>query len=174
MKKKILWACGIVFVACVISIPIDYYMNGKPSTPEATPEEEEAAEKRIETAFTEKDENYNGFLPNDLDELKVQHLIHNMTHQKVEAEQKWGHERLTKPKVDRLLEVVEINIEIYEYESAYIEILERWSEGDFSNAVQDHNAIWKLQNGTIGEAYRLLTPVEEERYIQEHFNSTQQ
>lgn len=72
-------------------------------------------------------------------------------------------------KVERLLDVVKINEENYKYENTYIKILERWSKNDFSKAVEDHTAVWKLQDGTIGESCRLLTPVEEERYIQKYF-----
>ncbi|WP_227521592.1 DUF6241 domain-containing protein [Bacillus alkalisoli] len=40
---------------------------------------------------------------------------------------------------------------------------------DFSHAVQDHNAIWSLQNGTVGKATRLLTEREQLRYARKHF-----
>lgn len=99
----------------------------------------------------------------------MRNLIHNMSHQKVVADEKWGHSQITKPKIDRLLEVGKANEANYYSDAVYIGILERWAKSDFSQAVEDHNAIWKLQDGNIGAAYRLLTPVEEERYIKENF-----
>ena len=71
--------------------------------------------------------------------------IHSMSHQKVEAEIKWGHEQITQEKVDRLLAIAKESN--YKYKELYISILERWSKGDFSNAVDDHNSIWEMQGG---------------------------
>lgn len=144
-------------------------------TEQPSPEEEKAALGYVEEAFNDPDapltenEKFKALYPDSLDEYTVQNKIHNMSHQKVQAEEKWGHEQITKPKVDRLLEVVKANETNYEHEATYIKILERWADGDFSNAVEDHNAVWKLQEGTIGEAYRLMSPVEEWRYIQQYF-----
>ena len=76
-------------------------------------------------------------------------------------------------KVDRLLAVCKMND--YEHNDLYIPILERWSKGDFSNAVDDHNKIWKLQHGggeeALGKATRLSTPEEEGYYIKEYFEN---
>ncbi len=82
-----------------------------------------------------------------------------------------GRERITQEKVDRLLTVVKMND--YKYKDLYISILERWSKGDFSNAVDDHNKIWELQGGddttNSGRATRLLSPEEEEQYIEQFY-----
>jgi len=106
--------------------------------------------------------------PDNLIEHKVNEAIHNMSHQKVEAKVKWGHTQITQAKVDRLLEVSKESN--YKFKELYIEILERWSKGDFSHAVEDHNAIWEMQGGdestNSGKAIRLLTPTEEQAYIE--------
>lgn len=106
--------------------------------------------------------------PDNLIEHKVNEAIHSMSHQKVEAKVKWGHTQITQAKVDRLLAVVKMND--YKYKELYISILERWSKGDFSHAVEDHNAIWEMQGGedsrNSGRATRLLTPAEEQAYIE--------
>ncbi|MFJ7732749.1 DUF6241 domain-containing protein [Lysinibacillus sp. NPDC097231] len=106
--------------------------------------------------------------PDNLIEHKVNEAIHSMSHQKVEAKVKWGHTQITQAKVDRLLEISKESN--YKYKELYIEILERWSEGDFSHAVEDHNAIWEMQGGdesrNSGKAIRLLTPAEEQAYIE--------
>ncbi len=105
--------------------------------------------------------------PDNLIEHKVNEAIHSMSHQKVEASVKWGHTQLTQEKVDRLLAVCKMND--YKYNELYIPILERWSKGDFSHAIDDHNKIWELQGGedsrNAGRATRLLTPEEEKAYI---------
>lgn len=93
--------------------------------------------------------------------------VHDMTHQKVYAKQKWGSSEITADKVQKLYEVVIDNQ--FETKEMLLEILEPWTRGDFSNAVRAHNKIWSYQNGTIGKATRLLTPEEELAYIEKHF-----
>ncbi|MEK5233156.1 DUF6241 domain-containing protein [Lysinibacillus sp. FSL K6-0232] len=106
--------------------------------------------------------------PDNLVESKVNETIHSMSHQKVEASVKWGHEQITQEKIDRLLAVCKMND--YKFNELYIPILERWSKGDFSHAVEDHNAIWEMQGGedsrNSGRATRLMTPAEEKAYIE--------
>jgi hypothetical protein len=93
--------------------------------------------------------------------------VHDMTHQKVYAKQKWGSSEITADKVQKLYEVVMENE--FETKEMLLEILEPWTSGDFSNAVRAHNEIWSYQGGTIGKASRLLTPEEELAYIEKHF-----
>jgi len=106
--------------------------------------------------------------PDNLIEHKVNEAIHSMSHQKVEAKVKWGHTQITQAKVDRLLAVVKMND--YKYKELYISILERWSKGDFSQAIDDHNSIWEMQGGdesrNSGKATRLLTDEEEKEYVE--------
>ena len=76
----------------------------------------------------------------------------------------------TQARIDRLLYVVERNQTVLDYSDFLpIRILEKWQAGNFSNAVTDHNSIWDLQGGTIGEATRLLTEDEQAAYKQKHF-----
>ncbi|MBU9720021.1 MULTISPECIES: DUF6241 domain-containing protein [Bacillaceae] len=110
--------------------------------------------------------------PLNLPEHAVQNYIHWMSHQKIHADQKWGKMLITEERINRLLEVVEVNE--YRHEETYRDILLRWQKGDFSKAVEDHNAIWRLQNGTIGEAERLLTEEEEMEYINRHFKTEEE
>ncbi len=111
--------------------------------------------------------------PDNLIEHKVNEAIHSMSHQKVEAKVKWGHTQITQAKVERLLDVAKIND--YKYKELYVSILERWSKGDFSHAVEDHNAIWEIQGGdesrNSGKAIRLLSPEEEQAYIEHNLAS---
>ena len=50
-----------------------------------------------------------------------------------------------------------------------IKIVTKWENGDFSEADEDHNYIWKLQKGTLGKARGLLSKEEELLFIEEWF-----
>ncbi|RDW16029.1 hypothetical protein CWR48_17735 [Oceanobacillus arenosus] len=89
--------------------------------------------------------------------------IHGMSHQKVRAEKKWGYYEIHPDRVKWLLEGLDV-VEIAN-ETTYRDILERWDKGDFSRVDQDHNAIWQIQNGTVGKATGILSPGEEQEYI---------
>ncbi|MDS9471613.1 DUF6241 domain-containing protein [Sporosarcina pasteurii] len=108
--------------------------------------------------------------PDGLAEENVQQAIHDMSHQKVLADQKWGFLPLTQERVLRLIEVVELNQNNYIHADVYLSILKRWEKNDFSQVDSDHNAIWNLQNGTIGKAYGIMSVEEEREYIKKHFN----
>ncbi|CEG25952.1 DUF6241 domain-containing protein [Bacillus sp. B-jedd] len=105
----------------------------------------------------------------DMKEYAVQDAIHFMSHQKVKANEKWGSLQLTEERVDRLIDIIEKNKGEYKHDQLYLDILYRWKEGDFSKADEDHNAIWDLKGGTIGKATGVLSPQEEERYIEKNF-----
>jgi DNA integrity scanning protein DisA with diadenylate cyclase activity len=106
-------------------------------------------------------------LPNKMTEEQVQDAIHQMSHQKVRAEKKWGFIPLTRERVDRLIEV--INANQYEHEDVYLDILKEWKESNFSNIDGNHNAIWVLQDGNVGKATGILTLEEEMKYIEQHY-----
>ncbi|MED3660551.1 DUF6241 domain-containing protein [Ureibacillus sp. FSL K6-8385] len=90
--------------------------------------------------------------------------MHEMTHQKVKADTKWGFTPMTEEQIDKMLTILEYND--YEHEEFYREALTAWKNGDFSNAVKVHNKIWKWQGGTIGKATGLLSREEEEEYLE--------
>jgi hypothetical protein len=106
----------------------------------------------------------------NMGEKRLIQEVHNMTHQKVHAKQKWGSSEVTADKVEKLYEVVMGNsFKKAEAKEMLLEILEPWKRGDFSNAVVAHNQIWSYQKGTIGRATRLLTTEEELKYIEKEF-----
>ncbi|MEY2196187.1 DUF6241 domain-containing protein [Neobacillus sp. BF23-41] len=72
--------------------------------------------------------------------------------------------------MDQLLDAVKRDQNGLDHSDLYIGILEKWQVGDFSKAVSDHNKIWELQGGSVGEATRLLTKEEEAEYRKERFN----
>ena len=90
-----------------------------------------------------------------------------MTHQKVAADEKDGATEMTPERIDQLLKTLdETN---YVYKDTYLGILKEWDKGNFENAVEAHNEILSLQDGTIGVATRLLTPEEEQEFIEQNF-----
>ena len=99
-----------------------------------------------------------------LNEVLIQQYIHAMSHQKVEADEKWSFFEITDERIDFLLSQLEINK--YKHGSTYKEILTRWKNGDFSEAVSDHNTVWRIQDGTVGLATGLLSTKEEKVYIE--------
>jgi len=99
-------------------------------------------------------------------EKDIQHYIHGMSHQKVKAEEKWVHYTITEERIQFLLEVVQNGD--YEYKDVYLDILTRWSKGDFSQADKDHNVVWQLLGGSVGKATGILTKEEEQAYLEKY------
>ncbi|QTC40457.1 hypothetical protein I7V34_14915 [Bacillus sp. V3] len=112
--------------------------------------------------------NQNPFEENVKTPLKedyVQQYIHAMSHQKVEAAEKWSFFKITDERIDFLLGQLDVNK--YKNEDIYRDILLSWKDGDFSNAASQHNRIWRMQEGTVGKASGLLSPKEEKVFLQE-------
>lgn len=108
-----------------------------------------------------------GWAELDWDEAEVQQVIHEMSHQKVKAGTKWGAIKITEERIELLLAYVKK--QDFKQKDTYIDILERWIKGDFSQAHKDHNAIWELQGGTVGKATGLLSKEEEAVFIEKTF-----
>ncbi|MED1562246.1 hypothetical protein AJ85_08635 [Alkalihalobacillus alcalophilus ATCC 27647 = CGMCC 1.3604] len=174
MKKPFVVMIILVAVGAIIYFP--FYQNSEEAgSAESKEPIETAAVNTEETVEDESEpiiqaiegEDIEALLPLSMTEESVQNRIHHMSHGYIHARQKWGKFEVTKERLGRLIEVIEEND--YENEELYLEILTRWTDGDFSNAVEDHNAIWRLQNGTVGEALRLLSADEREKYQEQHF-----
>ncbi len=93
-----------------------------------------------------------------------QEYIHQMSHQKVEADEKWGFYLITEERITWLLTGLE-QVNLGENEAVYQPILERWNNGDFSHSAKDHNTVWRMQGGTIGKATGVLSESAEEAFI---------
>lgn len=168
MQRKTKSAIVIIAVLAIIGGAYAYTQFTN-QIEKPTPEKEKATVEHDGVTLEDKIVTKEELLyPDNLIEHKVNEAIHSMSHQKVEAKVKWGHEQITQAKVDRLLAVAKMND--YKYKELYIEILERWSKGDFSHAIEDHNKIWEMQGGdesrNSGKATRLLTDEEEQAYIE--------
>jgi len=168
MQRKTKSAIVIIAVLVIFGGIFGYFKFTEPME-KLTPVKEKAIVENAGVTLDDKRVTKEELLyPDNLIEHKMNEAIHSMSHQKVEAKTKWGHTQITQAKVDRLLEISKESN--YKFRELYIEILERWSKGDFSHAVEDHNAIWEMQggdeSGNSGKAIRLLTPAEEQAYIE--------
>jgi len=107
--------------------------------------------------------------PLTMEDYQLANAIHFMSHQKIEADEKWGLLPLTTERVTRLINVIETNQNDYKNSELYLNILNRWSKNDFSQIDRDHNKIWALQGGTIGRATGILSYEEELEYIAKYY-----
>ncbi|MDB1957836.1 DUF6241 domain-containing protein, partial [Clostridium tertium] len=83
---------------------------------------------------------------------KIYDILHRMSNTKIIAEdnQIWGRISMDPEYIislKRLIEKVD-----YEDKDYMLEVLTRWENNDFSNAVEEHNYFWKKLGGTIGKA----------------------
>jgi hypothetical protein len=132
--------------------------------------DDKTAEKEIEKNFASKTPEGEMRDYENMSEYRLLQEVHGMTHQKVYAAEKWGSSEITKDKIEKLYAVVQKRqFQDKEIQNILLGILKRWSKGDFSKAVSEHNEIWNYLDGNIGKATRLLTPQEELIYVERHF-----
>jgi hypothetical protein len=172
-----------VFLLGVVSWGALYFLD--PFTDDAKEDEVVLHEDNIATSLENDRENLKGTITNtdlknfnesglnpfgtsvSMEEMTDDHFqefIHGMSHQKVEASKKWGFYELHPERVKWLLEALEV-VDV-SYEKVYKRILTKWDKQVFSEVDEDHNAIWSLQGGTVGKATGVLSPVEEQEYIE--------
>ncbi|MCJ7840033.1 DUF6241 domain-containing protein [Lederbergia sp. NSJ-179] len=173
MYKKIVWSL-IGFIVVLVGIFFILVFTDSPKSPEEAHKDKKETEVHAVTAAEENDVEEGAETPNpfgqkstqeELTDSDYRNYIHKMSHQKVKADEKWGFYEITPERIDWLLQGLnQVNLK---NESVYRDILERWKDGDFSKVDQDHNAIWQLQGGTIGKATGILSPEEEEAFLQE-------
>ncbi|WP_175615379.1 DUF6241 domain-containing protein [Piscibacillus halophilus] len=179
LKSLMKWLIGIVLVLGVgvgIFFGVGAYLDeqfteDEPRTDDAEGEEEQRVRELSEEKFenSENDEDLNPFGDRfgseSLTDGQIQEYLHKMAHQKVEASEKWGFYLITDERIEWLQEGINESGDELAHRDLYESILSRWAAGDFSQADQDHNAIWELQGGTIGRATGVLSQQEEEAYI---------
>ncbi|MCM3729385.1 DUF6241 domain-containing protein [Neobacillus cucumis] len=176
--KQLSWPQRVMIIIAVMVLCIFSYYQTTGSLP---------SQKDTVTVSVEKSDNGHSVIkmddpnsqeiekefPMDMTEDEVMDAIHKMSHQKVESSKKWGAIPLTPGRVDQLLKVVQKNEKNYVHSSVYLDILERWSERDFSSVDRDHNKIWNLQGGTVGKAIGILSAEDEKKYIEANFKVKQ-
>ena len=131
-------------------------------------EKTEASEAQ-EPAVSTPTENPFGGQYTTLTEEEILNFMHGMSHQKVIAEEKWIYYEMTNERIQFLLHVVKNGN--YENSDDYLDILNRWAKEDFSDADKDHNRIWDLQGGTVGKATGVMSPKEEQEYLEKYKES---
>jgi len=104
-----------------------------------------------------------------MEEGRFQTMLHQMTHQKIEASKKVGAIEMTPERIDEMLKIAHANEDVYEQYEFYEKTLTAWEQGDFSNSVDVHNTIWDWHNGTVGRAIGLMTPEQEAEFVERHF-----
>lgn len=168
MKRKYI---GIIIGSVLLVTALGVYialgsLNQNPFDKEAN-QYNNASTAGVESNSSQKisgDENpFGEKVSTPLSEGLMQQYIHAMSHQKVEADEKWSFFEITDDRIDFLLSQLEVSK--YKHEHTYKEILISWKDGDFSEAVNHHNAVWRIQEGTVGLATGLLSSKEEESYI---------
>ncbi|MFL8936280.1 DUF6241 domain-containing protein [Rossellomorea oryzaecorticis] len=156
----LLTAMGVYFIASLDQPgeKVESVDNIEETTGESASVTRTSGESSAENPFGED-------VKTPLSEKLMQQYIHAMSHQKVAAKEKWSFFEIT----DERLAFLQNQLEVQQYknETLYADILSSWQSGDFSNAVSQHNAIWNLQDGSIGEATGLLSPKEEEAFKQD-------
>ncbi|WP_061810726.1 DUF6241 domain-containing protein [Rossellomorea vietnamensis] len=167
MKKK---HVGIILLSVLLVTGLGVYiaLGTLETNPFTKGEGSNVSTEGVETSSTgnvSREENpFGEKVKTPLSEKLILQYIHAMSHQKVKAEEKWSFFEISDERIDYLLAQLEVNK--YNHESTYNEILSRWKDGNFSEAVSDHNTIWRIQDGNVGIATDLLSSKEEKAYLE--------
>ncbi|KEK23488.1 PRK06770 family protein [Bacillus gaemokensis] len=169
---------GMAVVGGALTYGILYYLNHSKSTAKKTstaaPAVEVLADSKVKAENAKLLENGNYSLPNSdfnksfkwTDE-KVQTALHEMAHQKAKADQKWGYIFITQERIESLLGIIKSSD--MNHKNTYVDILERWKQGKYEKADADHNTIWKLQSGNLGEGKGVMSQDEQKELIHKVF-----
>jgi len=182
MYKKILGLMLLIlilvigaFIAIIyLDVNENYFTKEKETNSNAGIENENVSEVVKVGNVEENEENIDKYVNPFHEEYKQEELrdrhyqdyIHKMSHQKVIADTKWGFYKITDVRIDWLLASLDVTYDFLDEGKVYREILTKWKNEDFSKVDQDHNTIWNLQGGSIGEATGILSTEEEKEYIE--------
>ncbi|HET7628632.1 MAG TPA: DUF6241 domain-containing protein [Bacillales bacterium] len=183
MKKKAIWT-GIILLLLVITGGVSYYaMNavlyapheqtGTSNTEKPTLNADENGEGRKLGSVGKMQRIKNGRVQRNArwTEAEIMRTLHEMTHQKVVSSEKWGAVPMTLENVKAMIAIVRKRKESLEHYAFYRKMLNSWERGDFSQAVDQHNLLWKWEDGTVGRATRLMSPAEEKQFVRSRFGS---
>jgi Family of unknown function (DUF6241) len=113
---------------------------------------------------------FEGDVKTPISEKLMRQYIHAMSHQKVRAGEKWSFFEITDERIAFLLQ--QLDEKNYKNDEEYRDILTRWQKRDFSQAVGDHNTVWRLMGGNIGKAKGLLSAKQEKEYLEKQTRET--
>lgn len=157
LKKILIWIIVIVIVLGGGLFGYNYYMNYKSGKIEAKKNQEEI-ENIVDDINKEKDESDEKEetaelkSPEYYPEQKLYDIMHRMSNTKIIAEDNkiWGELPIDSDSLGDIKDLVsEINYEDRDY---LLEVINRWENGDFSQADKEHNYFWTKLGGTIGRA----------------------
>ncbi|PKG24754.1 DUF6241 domain-containing protein [Niallia nealsonii] len=100
-------------------------------------------------------------------EDEVVQVMHQMTHQKVKAKEKWGAVPILEDTINQVYSIIAKSD--FENKAELLDIVDKWKNNNFEAVDEDHNYFWKLQGGTIGKAYGILSEEEEEEFIKNNY-----
>lgn len=174
--KKILWS-GIVVVVIGTGVFFASIYLKEDESPKA--ENQENADSNVNNANDKSSKKKQASNKNVDPFKKTYHkeemtdelfrdFIHKMSHQKVKAEDKWGFYEITDERIEWLLDALDSEdiMRTLKDGDVYLDILNKWDDDVFSEVDKDHNAMWRLQGGTIGKATGILSEDEEQIYIE--------
>ncbi|TYR75228.1 hypothetical protein FZC79_10710 [Rossellomorea vietnamensis] len=161
-KKTALFILIILLLGTVSAGSIYFYFSEQGNQEMTNAEDGGYREKTTEQETSTKNPFGEPFL-SPINEKVMQQYIHAMSHQKVEAKQKWSFYEMTDERILYLLG--ELDKGDYEHEQVYRDILVKWQEGNFSEVDHDHNEVWTLRGGTVGAAKGILSSEEEQAYL---------
>lgn len=157
LKKILIWGIVIVIVLGGGLFGYNYYMNYKSGKFEAEKNQKEIEGivddiNKDKEASNEKEETTELKSPEYYPEQKVYDIMHRMSNTKIIAEDNkiWGELPIDSDSLGDIKDLVsEINYEDRDY---LLEVINRWENGDFSQADKEHNYFWTKLGGTIGRA----------------------
>jgi hypothetical protein len=97
-------------------------------------------------------------------------IMHHMTHQKVDAEDKWTNVKMTPERVTMVRQIIETRGQEWKHKSELLAMATKWETGNFSEIDKDHNFLWGLEGGNIGKAKGILSAADEQAFIAKTFN----
>lgn len=165
------WTAGILGASLMLSFGVIQYDKHLEREAKAEAKVEEKSTPVVKIEKREKLEVSSLIADYDmLSDEELEREMHGMTHQKVEADQKWINVEMTPEKVTALMAVVEDRaFEDPALKELMLRILNKWIKGDFSQIVTDHNALWTYEGGDVGEASRAYTEEEEKEFIANNY-----
>jgi hypothetical protein len=176
----------VIFLLVIASLGTFQYIDGqlakeKADTAGKTEEQKPAEQKELEKKEITKEKSddqskeiggvtYDLNITIDSTEDEIIAVMHKMTHQKVEADDKWGAIPMTEDTIQQVQQIIakkEFNQSGMKDELQTI--IQKWQDNDFSTVDQDHNYFWNYQGGTVGKAYGVMSKEDEEEFIRNNF-----
>jgi hypothetical protein len=192
--KKLLYGIFVIIGTAILSIAfyliLEPYINPQSQHESekeiaTSKENHEAKQNEVVLDEVEKEHGYKLYRPEQTVKVKGAKMnltihensneaaviqdMHEMTHQKVQAEFKEGAIEMTPAHVSTVYKIVSKSN--FQHKDKLLEILKRWKQKDFDNIVEDHNDLLAMQGGKIGKATGRLTTREEKEFISNNFRN---